>query len=132
MYIFRMSLVVVCISSISIFLACQVGDMGDVFAIGKKLTAGFGGPLLSIFILALFCPRVRTSAVVIGTIAGSLIVHVMMFYYTDWFSLWFWPVGFALALGISLLVSFFSKSDKTDHPGRQFTYWSIMRKQDTK
>ncbi len=130
--VFQDRLLVVFISSISIFLACQVGDMGDVFAIGKKLTAGFGGPLLSIFILALFFPRVRTAEVVIGTLAGSLIVHVMMFYYTGWFSLWFWPMGFALALSISLVVSFFRKSGKMDHPGRQFTYWHIMRKHKTK
>jgi len=120
-------LIVVCISSISIFLACQVGDMGDVFAIGKKMTAGFGGPLLSIFVLALFFPRARTSGVVIGTVAASLVTIIMMFYFTHWFSLWYWPLGFVVALILSLVVSYISKPHKVDHPGRQFTYKNIMR-----
>ncbi|MBT6155526.1 MAG: sodium/solute symporter, partial [Planctomycetaceae bacterium] len=88
---------VVIIGTIAITLACFVGPLGNVFDIGKKLTAAFGGPLLAIFILALFSRRTTWLAVLVSvSLATALTLYLM--YTEDWFSVWFWPIGFGTAL----------------------------------
>ncbi|QDV49953.1 sodium:solute symporter family transporter [Gimesia fumaroli] len=120
---------VVLIGVLSIVLACNVGEMGDVFAIGKKVTAGFGGPLLAVFILALFFKNSTTAGVLVGTLSGAVITIALMYISSDWFSVWFWPIGFGLTMVIGVLVSLLTvSSGKTsaDHP---LTYWNVVQSQ---
>ncbi|MDF1745599.1 MAG: hypothetical protein P1V19_18005 [Gimesia sp.] len=117
---------VVLIGALSIFLACNVGDMGDVFAIGKKVTAGFGGPLLAVFILALFFKNTTTRGVMVGTLSGAIITISLMYAAPDWFSVWFWPIGFGLTMVIGLIVSVLTKSDQSASAEEPLTFWNVI------
>lgn len=119
---------VLLIGALSIVLACNVGDMGDVFAIGKKVTAGFGGPLLAVFILALFFKNSNTVGVMVGTLTGAVITISLMYVASDWFSVWFWPIGFGLTMVISLLISFIMGNQKQAGEEDQLTYWNVTRR----
>jgi Na+/proline symporter len=105
---------IVLIGSITVCLACFVGSLGDVFDIGKKLTAAFGGPLLAVFILGLFVKRCSSRGVFAGALLSALTTGVLMYYCSHWFSVWFWPVGFALAMMLSLLFSAIAPADADD------------------
>lgn len=96
---------IVLIGSLAITLACFVGDLGNVFDIGKKLMAAFGGPLLSVFILALFSPRATSKGVFWGTLFAAPLTLFAMYHFDKWFSVWFWPLGFFLALILSSVLS---------------------------
>ncbi|EDL61280.1 sodium:solute symporter family transporter [Gimesia maris] len=117
---------VVLIGILSIFLACNVGEMGDVFAIGKKMTAGFGGPLLAVFILALFCKNSTTVGVMTGALSGALITISLMYLAADWFSVWFWPIGFGLTMLIGLVVSLLTAKTKPHAGEESLTYWNVI------
>lgn len=122
---------VVLIGALSVVLACNVGDMGDVFAIGKKVTAGFGGPLLAVFILALFFKNSNTAGVMVGTLTGAVITISLMYVASDWFSVWFWPIGFGLTMVISLLVSLLTRTQKQPDEKDKLTYWNVIKKHDS-
>ncbi|HAH47648.1 MAG TPA: hypothetical protein DCM07_22855 [Planctomycetaceae bacterium] len=117
---------VVLIGILSIFLACNVGEMGDVFAIGKKMTAGFGGPLLAVFILALFFKNSTTAGVMTGALAGALITMTLMYLASDWFSVWFWPIGFGLTMLIGLAVSLLTSKTGQNSGVASLTYWNVI------
>ncbi|WP_417388116.1 sodium:solute symporter family transporter [Gimesia sp.] len=117
---------VVLIGILSIFLACNVGEMGDVFAIGKKMTAGFGGPLLAVFILALFFKNSTTAGVMTGALSGALITIALMYLAPYWFSVWFWPIGFGLTMLIGLIVSLLTAKQKPDATEASLTYWNVI------
>ncbi|MEQ8636241.1 sodium:solute symporter family transporter [Gimesia maris] len=117
---------VVLIGILSIFLACNVGEMGDVFAIGKKMTAGFGGPLLAVFILALFCKNSTTVGVMTGALSGALITISLMYLAADWFSVWFWPIGFGLTMLIGLVVSLLTAKTMPHAGEESLTYWNVI------
>jgi SSS family transporter len=112
---------VVVIGAIAITLACFVGPLGNVFDIGKKLTAAFGGPLLAIFILALFSRRATWLGVLISALLSTLLTLGLM-YTQDWFSVWYWPIGFSMALTLGYLASFLQAPQPTE-----YTYLQIMR-----
>lgn len=118
---------VILIGALSIFLACNVGDMGDVFAIGKKVTAGFGGPLLAVFILALFFKNTTTSGVMVGTLAGAIITISLMYVVSDWFSVWYWPIGFGLTMMIGLIVSRLTQTRQATSAQVPLTFWNVSR-----
>jgi len=98
------------IGAISVTLACFVGSWGDVFTIGKMTTAAFGGPLLGVFIVALFSARASTPAVFVGVLLSAAITLSLMFIFRDWFSVWFWPIGFGLSLILSGVLSLLAPS----------------------
>lgn len=108
------------IGAISITLACNVDSMGNVFDIGKKLTAAFGGPLLAIFVLALFSRHTTTAAVLIGVSAATIATLYLM-YTMDWFSVWYWPVGFGLSMVLGYGISMLQPS-----PHTELTFFQIM------
>ena len=114
-------LMVSVIGFIAITLACFVGPLGNVFDIGKKLTAAFGGPLLAIFILALFSRRATWLGVLLSVSLSTVLTLVLM-YTQDWFSVWYWPVGFSLALVLGYGASLLQPAQPTE-----FTYFQIMR-----
>ncbi|MEM7010199.1 MAG: hypothetical protein AAF585_01845, partial [Verrucomicrobiota bacterium] len=109
----------------AIALACLVVIVGstDIFTVGKKLTSAFGGPLLAIFLLAFFHKRASAAAVAIGSILGAAITLGLMLKFPNWFSVWYWPIGTSLALGISIPLSYLSKP--IDDP---LTYWRVLKK----
>ena len=115
---------VLVIGCLSVGLACFVGPLGDVFAIGKKLTAAFGGPLLAIFILALFSPRSTWQGVLISVSLATMVTLMLMHTKTEWFSVWFWPIGFSLALVLGYLLSFLFPAQAT-----KLTFIQIIRDQ---
>ncbi len=98
-------LLVLLIGAVSVTLACFVGDLGNVFDIGKKLTAAFGGPLLAVFVLAFFFRRASPAGVFVGALFGASITLYLMYACSHWFSVWFWPVGFGLAIVIAVPIS---------------------------
>jgi SSS family solute:Na+ symporter len=98
-------IMVLVIGIISVALACFVEPLGDVFAIGKKLTAAFGGPLLAIFILALFSRRATWLGVLLSVVISTIATLVLM-YTQNWFPVWYWPIGFGLSLVLGYLLSF--------------------------
>tara|TARA_B100000676_G_scaffold46769_5_gene45459 strand:- start:9447 stop:11039 length:1593 start_codon:yes stop_codon:yes gene_type:complete len=95
--LFYIRIILVIVGAIAVGLACIVGNMGDVFDIGKKLTAAFGGPLLAVFLLALFDKRSNGIGVLISALLATAGTLVLM-YTQDWFSVWYWPIGFGWAL----------------------------------
>lgn len=122
---------VVLIGILAILLACNVGHMGDVFAIAKKITAGFGGPLLAVFIMALFFPRSTTAGVLVGTFSGAVITIGLMYVAADWFSVWFWPIGFGLTIVISILVSLMTRARQSPTDEPPLTYWNVIHRKVT-
>ena len=116
----RMMLVVVGILAVG--LACSVGEIGDVFTIGKKLTSAFGGPLLAIFLLALFSKRSTWQGVLLSVTVATAVTLYLMYTMTDWFSVWFWPVGFGLALVSGWFASFLFPAKES-----ALTYDRIMK-----
>ncbi len=115
-------LLIVTIGALAIGLAFLVGPLGDVFAIGKKLTAAFGGPLLAIFVLAFFFPRASWQGVLLSVSAATVITLVLMVRMDGaWFSVWYWPVGFFLSLGLGLVTGAFHRATPSE-----FTWKKIM------
>ena len=114
-------LMVLAIGVIAITLACFVGPLGNVFDIGKKLTAAFGGPLLAIFVLALFSRRATSLAVLISVLISTVLTLYLM-YTQNWFSVWFWPIGFGMSLVLGFFASFLQPVKPT-----QYTYFQIMQ-----
>lgn len=117
-------LLVLLIGGVSVGLACFVGDLGDVFDIGKKLTAGFGGPLLAVFILAFFFPRASSPGAFIGAISAAGITMYLMYLHPEWFSVWFWPIGFGLTLLIG--IPFGMLRTRNESESKPLTYWTVM------
>ena len=114
-------LMVVVIGAMAITLACFVGPLGNVFDIGKKLTAAFGGPLLAIFILALFSRRATWLGVLVS-ISLSTVLTLVLMYTQDWFAVWYWPFGFGMSLILGYSASFLQPVQPT-----KFTFFQIMQ-----
>jgi len=112
---------VVTIGLIAITLACFVGPLGNVFDIGKKLTSAFGGPLLAIFVLALFSPRATWLGVLLS-VCLSTVMTLGLMYTQDWFSVWYWPIGFGLAMLLGYGLSYLQPAKETT-----YAYDDIMK-----
>lgn len=106
-------IMIVLIGIISVALACSVGSLGNVFDIGKKLTAAFGGPLLALFLLALFSKRSNWQGVLISVTLSTACTLGLM-YTQDWFSVWYWPIGFSMAMVSGFFVSFLFPMQESD------------------
>ena len=123
---------VVLIGAIAITLACFVGELGDVFAVAKKTVGAFAAPLLAVFILGLFVPRATPAGVFYGTWIGAVATLGVMRWQPEWFSMWFFPIGFFLAVGLSLMISVVSgitvpPSDSTVRSDQILTWWNVTR-----
>lgn len=112
---------VVFIGEIAIILACNVKDMGNVFDVGKKLTAAFGGPLLAMFLLALFSKRTNGIGVFLSALISTGLTLVLM-YTQEWFTVWYWPIGF----GMSMILGFIFSLPFTSPP-TEYTFSKIVR-----
>ncbi len=115
-------LLVLGIGILSVALACFVGPLGNVFDIGKKLTAAFGGPLLALFVLALFSRRTTSLGVLLGVLISASGTLGLMYSQTDWFSVWYWPIGFGSTLSLGYVLSYMQPARDTE-----FTFRQIMQ-----
>lgn len=116
-------ILIVVIGLLAIGLACLVGQAESVFDVGKKLTSGFGGPLLAIFVLAFFSRRTNTFGVLSGVVIATVITVGLMFIQKDWYSVWYWPIGFTLATVLAMLLSYLAPAASTE-----YTYFDIIRR----
>ncbi len=114
---------VLVIGAIAISLACFVGPLGNVFDVGKKLTSAFGGPLLAIFILAFFSRRATSLGVLLSVLVSTSMTLYLM-YTQNWFSVWYWPIGFGSALVLGYMASFLQPARPTE-----YTYFQIIRRE---
>ncbi|MFP6765881.1 MAG: hypothetical protein VB858_19780 [Planctomycetaceae bacterium] len=122
---FTARILLVLIGAVAVTLACFVSQLGDVFAVAKKTTAAFGGPLLAVFILGMFWSRATSCSVFAGTLAGAVFTAVMMDRNPDWFSMWFWPLGFFSTLGLSALLCVLPVPWNTNCSGSALTFWKL-------
>lgn len=124
-------IILVIVGALAVGLACFVGELGDVFAVAKKTTAAFGGPLLAVFIVGLFMPRATWFGVLLGTFAGAAITVWQMDAHPDWFSLWFWPIGFFSAVGLSMLLSLLPVGKRSSSDGSVLTWSAVMKQSES-
>jgi Na+/proline symporter len=124
-------IILVIVGALAVGLACFVGELGDVFAVAKKTTAAFGGPLLAVFIVGLFMPRATWFGVLLGTFAGAAITVWQMDAHPDWFSLWFWPIGFFSAVGLSMLLSLIPLGKRAGDTSQPLTWSAVMKNSDS-
>ncbi|MBC8290955.1 MAG: hypothetical protein H8E37_11635 [Planctomycetes bacterium] len=122
-------ILLVVIGSAAVCLACFVSQLGDVFAVAKKTTAAFGGPLLAVFVLGMFSSRVTPASVFTGTLAGAVFTAFMMERNPDWFSMWFWPLGFFGALSLSYVLSVLPVPWNNHNPGRELTFLKLRKQE---
>ena len=118
-------ILLVTIGAAAVTLACFVSELGDVFAVAKKTTAAFGGPLLAVFILGMFWSRATSLGVFAGTLSGAVITGWAMREYADWFSLWFWPIGFFTAIALSVPLSLLPLPGNRGQSGSRYTIWAL-------
>ena len=118
---------VVTIGAVAIVLACYVGQLGDVFAVAKKSVGAFAAPLLAVFILGLFVPRATSLGVFFGTWIGAALTLYLMYQWSDWFAMWFFPLGFFSSVGIAMLLSLIPLG-RINHPQPSpMTFWNVRR-----
>ena len=75
-------------------LACNVSSIGGLLEIANKLINSFTGPLLGIFLFAMFSRRASSIDVLIGGVAGAISSYVVAYHSTFSF---LWPSSFGLA-----------------------------------
>lgn len=119
---------VLIIGVLAITLACFVGQLGDVFAVAKKTVGAFAAPLLAVFVLGLFIPRARPTGVFFGTWIGAAFTIWMMNLFPDWFSMWFFPVGFFGSVGLALVLSLLPLPGNEPSSGPSLTFWEVKRR----
>ncbi len=120
-------MLIVGIGVLAVLLACFVGDLGNVFDIGKKLMSAFGGPLLAVFILALFWRGATANGVFAGALLAAPVTFLAMYAFPRWFSSWFWVVGFALAIVLSIVLSKIDPA-RTHRATEPLTFREILRR----
>jgi len=82
-------------------LACFVNRLGPIFDMTKKLNGAFSGPLLAMFVLAIFSRRTRALPVLLAALLGTG-VALYLTYFTKISPLWFCAFGFAVAWTLGL------------------------------
>lgn len=72
----------------------------------NKISSMVNGPLLALFVIAIFLPRLGQSAAISGFVAGILANLVVSFWLPAVSWLWWNPLGFLIALGFAGLWAF--------------------------
>ncbi len=121
-------ILVVIVGALAIALACFVGQLGDVFTVAKKTVGAFAAPLLAVFVLGLFIPRARTTGVFFGTWIGAAFTLWWMNQNSDWFAMWFFPVGFFSSVGLALVLSLLPLPGNEPTDGPSLTFWEVKRR----
>ena len=85
--VFATRVAVVATGILGTTLACNVSRIGGLLEIANKLINSFTGPLLGIFLFAMFSRRATAAHALIGGIAGALASYVVA-YHSTWSFLW--------------------------------------------
>jgi len=115
------------------FLACFVGEMGDVFKISAKLINGFIGPLFGIFMLAMFTRRAHAMPVLIAGILGTAIAGLTIF--AEKLGLENFDIGFMWPSTLGLVVTFvlgYALSIAIPAPATEGEVWTFRTVMNTK
>ena len=72
--------------------------------------------------VALFSRRANWQGVLLSVSLSTIATLILMYERDDWFSVWFWPIGFALSIGAGFLLSFLFPARET-----KLTFSQIMR-----
>jgi SSS family transporter len=102
-------------------LACNVSSIGGLLEIANKLINSFTGPLLGIFLFAMFSPRARSVDVLAGGVMGGVTAYVVAYHSALSF---LWPSTFGLlatlltGAAVGLL-----RPGRNDPPGRTPLTW---------
>ena len=121
--VFLIRMLILMVGALSVTLACFVGPLGDVFEIGKKTTAAFGGPLLAVFLLALFSRRTTSYSVFPATLLSACVTMFLIYSCDNWFSVWFWPIGFALTFVLVVPLNLaLSQGSRSTEPALTFRH----------
>ncbi|MDG1897482.1 MAG: sodium/solute symporter [Fuerstiella sp.] len=129
--VFLIRMLILLVGTLSVTLACFVGPLGDVFEIGKKTTAAFGGPLLAVFLLALFSKHTTSRSVFTATLLSACITMLLMYNCEDWlgdewFAVWYWPIGFGLTFVLVAPLNFALRHrSRSTEPA--LTYRQVMK-----
>ena len=124
--VFLIRMLILLVGTLSVTLACFVGPLGDVFDIGKKTTAAFGGPLLAVFLLALFSRRTTSHSVFPATLLSACVTMFLIYRCNHWFAVWFWPIGFGLTFVLVAPLNFIFRH-RTERVGRALTFFQVMK-----
>ena len=82
-------------------LAVNVSRIGTLLEIANKLINAFTGPLLGIYLLAMFSRRVTSAAALAGGVAGALASYATA-YHSSWSFYWPSTVGLVATLAVGL------------------------------
>jgi len=106
-------------------LAVNVSRIGTLLEIANRLVNAFTGPLLGIFLLAMFSRRARSGGVLVAGLVGSLVSYWVAYHSAIGFM---WPSSFGLAatLAVGAALSFGRRPDA----GVPLTYAAVMAGQD--
>ncbi|MBN1513908.1 MAG: hypothetical protein JXB13_17965 [Phycisphaerae bacterium] len=91
----RIRMLTLLLGAVGTGLACGVQSLGTVFEITKKVIGAPAGPLLAVFLLAIFSRRARGGPVFAGALAGTVVAFGLT-YASSIFPLWFCVIGFAV------------------------------------
>ena len=85
-------------------LACNVGKIGSLLEIANKLINSFTGPLLGIFLLAMFSARARSEAALAGGTAGAAASYYVA-YHSGLSFLWPSTFGLVATMAVGLVLT---------------------------
>jgi SSS family transporter len=91
--VFATRIAVVLTGILGTTLACNVSQIGGLLEIANKLINSFTGPLLGIFVFAMFSRRAASIDVLVGGVAGAVTSYVVAYHSAFSF---LWPSTFGL------------------------------------
>jgi SSS family transporter len=103
-------------------LACNVSGIGGLLEIANKLINSFTGPLLGIFLFAMFSRRATSRDVLVGGVVGSVVSYVVA-YHSSFSFLWPSTFGFVATMIAGGLLRFGSKREVDGEP---LTWATVM------
>jgi SSS family solute:Na+ symporter len=111
--VFATRVAVVATGILGTTLACNVSRIGGLLEIANKLINSFTGPLLGIFLFAMFSRRATAAHALIGGIAGALASYVVA-YHSTWSFLWPSTAGLIATLLAGWFAGLLSRSRTPD------------------
>ena len=106
-------------------LASNVSRIGGLLEIANKLINSFTGPLLGIFLFAMFSRRAASRDVLVGGVAGAVVSYLVA-YHSSFSFLWPSTFGLAATLIVGGVVRFTSRREPNVEP----LTWSVVMSRD--
>jgi Na+/proline symporter len=105
-------------------LAVNVSRIGSLLEIANRLINAFTGPLLGIYLFAMFSRKATSGPVLAGGIAGSLASYLVAYHSSIGFM---WPSTFGLAATLLVGAALAALSRATPSPAAQkLTWWEVV------